>query len=184
MRPQILIDNTMMSDTLKYSLIYRLTAKYTYAWNCGGFLICIKGVKYFRSKKLVNTIYDKAGARIRDLRETNRYTREQFAEIVDISPKFLYEIETGQKGFSADTLFRISKGLSVTCEYILSGENRGVHSDEIFDALGLYNSSQMNDISKLLKQIHELSIKFIAHQGALKSKKIINNNCESLKNET
>lgn len=34
---------------------------------------------------------------------------EEFAELVDISPKFLYEVETGLKGFSADTLYRIAK---------------------------------------------------------------------------
>lgn len=66
--------------------------------------------------------YYDAGIRIRNLREEGKFTREKFSEIVDISPKFLYEIETGQKGFSADTLYRISKGLSVSCEYILSGK--------------------------------------------------------------
>ena len=49
-------------------------------------------------------IYYDAGNRIRYLREKQHYTREQLAEMADISPKFLYEIESGQKGFSADTL--------------------------------------------------------------------------------
>ena len=35
------------------------------------------------------------GERIRELREIQCYTREALAEKVDISPKFLYEIETG-----------------------------------------------------------------------------------------
>jgi len=69
----------------------------------------------------MNKFYYNAGIRIRKVREDNGYTREKFAEIADISPKFLYEIETGQKGFSAVTLYRISKGLHVSCEYILSG---------------------------------------------------------------
>ena len=58
-----------------------------------------------------------AGERIRELRELQNYTREVFAEKVDISEKFLYEIEVGKKGFSADTLCRISKVLSVSCDY-------------------------------------------------------------------
>lgn len=49
-------------------------------------------------------VYYDAGNRIRYLRERQHYTREQLAEMADISPKFLYEIESGQKGFSADTL--------------------------------------------------------------------------------
>ena len=47
----------------------------------------------------MNSFYYNIGGRIRALRELNRYTREKFAEIADISPKFLYEIETGQKDF-------------------------------------------------------------------------------------
>ncbi len=49
------------------------------------------------------------GARIRELREIQNYTREGLAEKVDISAKFLYEIEMGKKGFSADTLLKILK---------------------------------------------------------------------------
>ena len=62
------------------------------------------------------------GERIRELREIQHYTREVFAEKVDISSKFLYEIETGKKGFSADTLCRIAQALSVSCDYIMFGE--------------------------------------------------------------
>lgn len=50
----------------------------------------------------------RVGERIRELRESQNYTREGFAEKVDISAKFLYEIEVGKKGFSADVLCRIS----------------------------------------------------------------------------
>lgn len=64
------------------------------------------------------------GERIRELREMQNYTREGFAEKVDISSKFLYEIETGKKGFSADTLSRISRALSVSCDYIMFGEEK------------------------------------------------------------
>ena len=108
----------------------------------------------------MKNIYDAAGTRIRQLREMNRYTREQFAEISDISPKFLYEIETGQKGFSADTLYRIAKRLSVTCEYILSGDYPEDYDKEVQDALKLYNGAQMKNLSALLKEIYELSTKF------------------------
>ena len=42
-------------------------------------------------------VYYDAGNRIRYLRERQHYTREQLAEMADISPKFLYEIESGQE---------------------------------------------------------------------------------------
>ena len=108
----------------------------------------------------MNSIYDKAGYRIRQLRETKRYTREQFSEIAEISPKFLYEIETGLKGFSADTLYRISRGLSVTCEYILSGDYHAEYDKDVIESLSLFNGAQMSDIAKLLKIIYHLSVNF------------------------
>lgn len=68
------------------------------------------------------------GARIRELREIQNYTREGLAEKVDISAKFLYEIEMGKKGFSADTLCRISKALSVSCDYIMLMRNQSAQN--------------------------------------------------------
>lgn len=65
-----------------------------------------------------------AGKRIRELREMHNYTREGFAEKIQISSKFLYEIETGKKGFSAEILCRISNELSVSCDYIMFGEEK------------------------------------------------------------
>lgn len=62
------------------------------------------------------------GVRIRELRKSKKLSREALAEKIDISPKFLYEIETGKKGFSAETLCKISKELSVSCDYIMLGE--------------------------------------------------------------
>ena len=59
------------------------------------------------------------GERIRKLRESRHYTREVLAENADISAKFLYEIETGKKGFSAETLCKISRALCVSCDFIM-----------------------------------------------------------------
>ena len=107
----------------------------------------------------MNHFYDQAGARIRQLREMNRYTREKFAEIADISPKFLYEIETGQKGFSADTLYRIAKGLSVNCEYILTGEKQEPYQEDVLRALKMFEPSQMGIVKQMLTSCYELSTK-------------------------
>ena len=52
---------------------------------------------------------EKIGYRIRELREMHNYTREEIAEMVEISPKFLYEIESGKKGFSSEILCKIER---------------------------------------------------------------------------
>ena len=64
------------------------------------------------------------GERIQRLREEHNYTREALAEKADISSKFLYEIEKGKKGFSINTLCKISKALAVSCDYIVLGVDK------------------------------------------------------------
>lgn len=48
------------------------------------------------------------GGRIRKQREYLGLTREQFAEKLDITPKFCADIELGTKGMSVPTLCRIA----------------------------------------------------------------------------
>lgn len=43
--------------------------------------------------------YKEIGARIRALRESDGLSRDKLAERVEISSKFLYEIEMGKKAF-------------------------------------------------------------------------------------
>ncbi|MDO5154385.1 MAG: helix-turn-helix transcriptional regulator [Eubacteriales bacterium] len=67
------------------------------------------------------------GIRIRELREKNGYTREELAEYMEMSDKFIYDIESGKKGFSATTLLRFRKAFQVSCDYILLG-----YGEEVF----------------------------------------------------
>lgn len=86
-------------------------------------------------------IYSDAGARIRKLREDKKYTRECLSELAEISPKFLYEIENGQKGFSADTLYRLAQALDTNADYILYGEYRGKTDDKVIQLLNRFDST-------------------------------------------
>ena len=61
------------------------------------------------------------GGRIRRQREFLGYTREQFAELLDVTPKFCSDIELGVKGMSVQTLCRISEVLRLSTDFILFG---------------------------------------------------------------
>ena len=99
----------------------------------------------------------RVGERIRELREIQNYTRETFAEKVDISAKFLYEIETGKKGFSADTLCRIATVLSVSCDYIMFGEeDKDCLNDKIMGAFEKMNPLQAERIQQILKVLYDM----------------------------
>jgi len=63
------------------------------------------------------------GSRIRKQREFLGYTREGFAEKLDVTPKFCSDIELGLKGMSVGTLCRIASVLQLSTDYILFGFN-------------------------------------------------------------
>ena len=66
--------------------------------------------------------YAPMGERIKRLRIKGGLSRDKFAMRIDISDKFLYDIEVGNKGISADTLCRISDALGVSVDWLLRGE--------------------------------------------------------------
>ncbi len=65
--------------------------------------------------------YIEAGRRIRKSRLLKGYTVEEFAHKVDISLKFVNDIESGRRGFSGKTLYKITEVLEVDSDYILKG---------------------------------------------------------------
>lgn len=71
------------------------------------------------------------GNRIRAERERFKYTREQLAELIKISPQFLSSIENGSRGMSFSTLQKICEVLNVPADYILFGKMMNNNIDEI-----------------------------------------------------
>lgn len=71
------------------------------------------------------------GARIRNQREYLGYTRDQFAELLDVTPKFCSDIELGAKGMSIPTLCKISHILRLKTDYILFGKTEETFSEPL-----------------------------------------------------
>ena len=61
------------------------------------------------------------GLRIRQIRECQKKTREQISEIANISPQFLFDIESGKKGMTSQTIINLAKALNVSTDFILTG---------------------------------------------------------------
>lgn len=100
--------------------------------------------------------YKEAGERILLIRVMRGYTRECLAEMASISPKFLYEIETGRKGFSASVLHNLCVALCVDSDYILTGAEKMEYDQKLMETLQLFNQSQTECLSDILKQIYNL----------------------------
>jgi transcriptional regulator with XRE-family HTH domain len=62
--------------------------------------------------------------RIRKAREEAGYTREQFAELVNVSVSYMAEVERGRCNVSVKTLITICKCLGLSADYLLFGEKR------------------------------------------------------------
>lgn len=100
--------------------------------------------------------FEKAGERILMMRNRRGYTRDYLAEHANISPKFLYEIECGKKGFSARVLNDLCIALEVNSDYILTGKADIGYDQKLIDVLELFKMEQTDKLCEILKNIYEL----------------------------
>lgn len=70
-----------------------------------------------------NDLSEDMGRRIRELRNEKGLTRERLAEKAEISTQFLADIESGNKGMSAATLYKLCKALNISSDYLLFGNS-------------------------------------------------------------
>lgn len=62
--------------------------------------------------------------RIRKAREEQGYTREKFAEKLDVSVSYLAELERGRTGISVKMLVKVCNLLGLSADYVLFGTER------------------------------------------------------------
>lgn len=104
----------------------------------------------------MNNFYKEVGMRIQKARVMRGYTREGLSELAGISTKFIYEIENGKKGFSAENLHNICKVLKMDCDYILTGCGKSDCDKRLWETIKLFSANQSDDIEKLLRFIYEM----------------------------
>ena len=90
--------------------------------------------------------------RIRRAREKLGYTREEFAEKLDVSVSYLAELERGRTGISVKLLVKVCDVLGLSADYVLFGKERDA------DALLLDKIHRIDDkyVPLLDKMITEL----------------------------
>lgn len=108
---------------------------------------------YSRRRKMIDV---SIGQRIRYLREKNNYSREFFAEKIQISSKFLYEIENGKKGFSVEILLRITRVLNISCDYILTGADKRNVPEEFLKEIHEISPLQRTYIQEILTLLYKI----------------------------
>ena len=94
--------------------------------------------------------------RIRKAREEQGYTREQFAEKLEVSVSYLAEVERGKTGISVKLLVRICNLLGHSADYILFGENRNV-DDKLLSRINRVDEKYMPLLNQLITSLLELN---------------------------
>lgn len=93
------------------------------------------------------------GERIRKRREELNISREQFAEMLDITTKFCSDIESGARGVSIKNLMAISDCLKLSTDYILFGDVPQT-SDQVFiQVVNKCPASKKNNLLDIIDKI-------------------------------
>lgn len=97
-----------------------------------------------------NDLNIEIGKRVRRQREVQGLTREYLAEQIEISSRFLADIELGTKGMSFQTLIRLSKTLRVSTDYLLLGKEAPAGSSRLIHLLSGVDQRYYKQLEALL----------------------------------
>lgn len=90
------------------------------------------------------------GSRVRKSRERLGYSREALAEKAELATSFIGSIELGTGSFSAESLIKLCKTLSVSADYILFGVEQPTDLSEIDSMLSGIDPKYLPQLQELL----------------------------------
>ena len=94
--------------------------------------------------------------RIRKAREELGYTREKFAELLDVSVSYMAEVERGRTGISVKMLVKICTVLGLSADYVLFGEERN-NDSLLMDKIHRIDNKYLPMLDRILAELLILS---------------------------
>ena len=85
------------------------------------------------------------------------YTREQFAEKLDVSVSYLAELERGRTGISVKLLTKVCSVLGLSSDYVLFGEERTKDKMRL-DAINRIAPEYLPLLDKIITELLALSV--------------------------
>lgn len=95
-------------------------------------------------------------ARIRQARENMGYTREKFAEKLDVSVSYLAELERGRTGISVKMLVKVCNVLGLSADYVLFGTERTEDSMRL-DSIHRIDPKYLSLLDKMIAELLAIS---------------------------
>ena len=96
--------------------------------------------------------------RIRKAREEQGYTREKFAEKLDVSVSYMAELERGRTGISVKMLIKVCNLLGLSADYVLFGSERAEDTKRL-DAIRRIDARYLPLLDSITAELLELSQK-------------------------
>ena len=94
--------------------------------------------------------------RIRQARENMGYTREKFAENLDVSVSYLAELERGRTGISVKMLVKVCNVLGLSADYVLFGTERTEDSVRL-DSIHRIDPKYLSLLDKMIAELLAIS---------------------------
>lgn len=92
------------------------------------------------------------GLRIREVRETFHMTRAAFSEKCDLSESFLAAVESGQKGVTSKTLYKICTAMNISADFFIRGNNQGFETDTILELINSMDKHSRESAIRILQE--------------------------------
>lgn len=91
------------------------------------------------------------GLKIREEREKLKLSREEFAEIIELSEYYVGQLERGERQMSLPTLVKIATHLHISLDYLVLGKaehnNYYAHDDRnIYEACDFNKDEEINSL--------------------------------------
>lgn len=103
------------------------------------------------------------GLRIREIREFYQMTQAEFSERCDLSESFLTAVESGRKGVTSKTLYKICTAMNVSADYFIRGKGNGFEMDMLTEIIGSMDKRSREGALRILREyadvVHRLQTK-------------------------
>lgn len=99
------------------------------------------------------------GQRVRHYRKNKKLSQEQLAELCDLHPTYIGQLERGEKNASLETIMRVCEGLEISPEVLF--ENivpRGCASaaQEIYNIAAALPVEKQKALLDIVEKIHDI----------------------------
>ncbi|MBR7132053.1 MAG: helix-turn-helix transcriptional regulator [Clostridia bacterium] len=90
------------------------------------------------------------GERIYHRRKLLKFTQEELAEKMCVSTQMISNLELGKKAIRPENLIKLCGVLNVSADYILTGANSNLTSEEFFSKLASLTAQEFKLITEIL----------------------------------